>query len=110
MLTGFTDPDAEVIGNRLFYDLAMPSVSRLARSMAHDLRPHGVTALAVSPGFTRTEAILAALGDHLPPGSDSIEFPGRAVRALITDPDVARHAGSTIPVAELALEYGFTDV
>lgn len=109
ILTGYTDPDSPVIANNVFYDLAMSSVSRLARTLAHDLGPHGVTVLAVSPGFTRTEAIVAELGEDLP-GTDSVEFPGRAVRALVEDPDVARHAGRTIPVAELAGEYGFTDV
>ncbi|MPZ67431.1 MAG: SDR family oxidoreductase [Pseudonocardiaceae bacterium] len=110
VLTGYTDPHSEVIAGHAFYDLAMTAVSRLARSLAHDLRPHGATALAISPGFTRTEAIVAALGDGLPPGTDSVEFPGRAVRALLQDPDVARHAGRTIPVAELAQEYGFRDI
>lgn len=110
VLTGYTDPGAEVIAGHVFYDLAMTAVSRLARTLAHDLRPHGVTALAISPGFTRTEGIVAALGDALPPGTDSVEFCGRAVRALLHDPDVARHAGRTIPVADLAAEYGFTDV
>jgi dehydrogenase/reductase SDR family protein 1 len=109
VLTGYTDPDAEVIAGHLYYDLAMHATSRLARSLAHELGPYGVTALAVSPGFTRTEAILAAIGDALPPGTDSVEYVGRAVRALFEDPDVARHAGATIPVASLAAEYGFTD-
>lgn len=109
VLTGYTDPGSEVIADHLFYDLAMHATSRLAQSLAHDLRPHGVTALAISPGFTRTEAIVAALGKR-PPGSDSIEFPGRAVAALLGDPTVARHNGRTIPVAEVAEEYGFTDV
>lgn len=108
LLTGYADPESEVIGNHLFYDLAMSAISRLARSMAHDLRPHGVTALAIAPGFTRTEAIVAALGER-PPGSDSLEFPGLAVRALLTDPHVARHAGRTLRVADLAQEYGFCD-
>ncbi|NRQ37511.1 SDR family oxidoreductase [Nonomuraea sp. NN258] len=108
VLTGFTDPDAEVIAGHVFYDLAMTSVSRLAHTLAHDLGPHGVTALALSPGFTRTEAIVAALGEDVP-GGDSVEFPGRAVRALLEDPDVARYAGRTLPVADLAEEYGFSD-
>jgi NAD(P)-dependent dehydrogenase (short-subunit alcohol dehydrogenase family) len=108
VLTGYADATSDVLGNHLFYDLAMRSVSRLAYSMAHDLRPHGVTALALAPGFTRTEAIIAALGPH-PPGSDSIELPGRAVRALLADPHVARYAGRTLPVAELATTYGFSD-
>lgn len=62
----------------------------------------------MSPGLTRTEAITVQLGP-MPPGGDSIEFPGRAVRALLRDPDVARHAGRTIPVAEVAEAYGFSD-
>jgi NAD(P)-dependent dehydrogenase (short-subunit alcohol dehydrogenase family) len=111
VLTGYTHSSQDdVLAGHLFYDLAMTAISRLAYCLAHDLRPQGVTALALSPGFTRTEAITAALGDTLPPGTDSIEFPGRAVRALLGDPDVARHAGHTIPVADLAAEYGFTDV
>lgn len=110
VMTGYTAPGEEVIANHVFYDLAMTSVSRLACTLAHDLRPHGVTALAISPGFTRTEAIVAAFDGAAPPDTDSVEFPGRAVRALLADADVARHAGRTIPVAELAREYGFTDV
>ena len=109
VLTGYTDPDSEVIAGHLFYDLAMHAVSRLAHCLAHDLRPEGVTAVAISPGFTRTEAVVAALGDQIPPGTDSVELPGRAVRALADDPDVARHAGRTISVATLAKEYGFSD-
>lgn len=109
VLTGYADPTADVLGNHLFYDLAMTSVSRLGHSMAHDLSPHGVTALVLAPGFTRTEAILAAIGDQLPPGSDSIDFPGRAVVALAKDEDVARLAGRTLPVAEVAAEYRFED-
>ncbi|MEV0618379.1 SDR family oxidoreductase [Nonomuraea sp. NPDC050404] len=109
VLTGYTDPGAEVIAGHAFYDLAMIGVSRLARTLAHDLRPYGATALALSPGFTRTEAIMAALGADVP-GGDSVEFPGRAVRALLADPHVTRHAGRTLPVADLAKEYGFSDI
>jgi NAD(P)-dependent dehydrogenase (short-subunit alcohol dehydrogenase family) len=86
----------------------MHATSRLAHSLAHDLRPHGVTALALSPGITRTEAIVAELGPR-PPGTDSVEFPGRAVRALLEDPEVERHAGRTLTVSSLAAEYGFVD-
>lgn len=109
VLTGYVQPDAEVLADHLYYDLAMHATSRLAHCLAHDLRPHGATALAISPGFTRTEAIVAALGDALPPGTDSVELSGRAVRALLEDPDVARYAGRTLPVAHLAEAYGFTD-
>jgi dehydrogenase/reductase SDR family member 1 len=108
VLTGYTDPTVEVLGDHVYYDLAMHATSRLAHSLAHDLRPHGVTALAVSPGFTRTEAIVAALGER-PPGSDSVKFPGRAVRALLEDAAVERYTGRTLTVSELAAEYGFVD-
>lgn len=60
-----------------------------------------VTAVALAPGFTQTEAITAALGPN-PPGSDPVDRPGRAVATLLHDPDVARYAGRTIAVAELA--------
>lgn len=57
VLTGYTQRDQDrILGNHLFYDLAMHTTSRLAFSMAHDLGPEGVTALAISPGFPRTQA------------------------------------------------------
>lgn len=110
VLTGYAQADADVLANHVFYDLAMNAVSRLAQTLAHDLAPHGSTALAISPGFTRTEAVVAALGDALPPATDSVELSGRAVRALLHDPDVSHHAGRTLQVSELAKEYGFTDL
>lgn len=109
VLTGYADPEAEVLGQHAIYDLAMTATSRLARSLAHDFKPHGVTALALSPGFTQTEALTAAVGKEIP-GMDSVEFSGRAVQALLEDPAVARYSGRTLRVAELAAQYGFTDI
>ena len=109
VVTGYDDPGADVLAGHLFYDLAMAATRRLVRGLAHDLRVHGVTAICLSPGFTRTEAILAQL-DEVPAGTDSVELPGRAVRALLQDPEVARHSGRTLGVAELAARYGFGDV
>ncbi|MCP3802496.1 SDR family oxidoreductase [Allokutzneria sp. A3M-2-11 16] len=110
VLTGYAHDADEVLGGHAFYDLAMTAISRLAATLARDLAPHGAAALALSPGFTRTEAITAALGGAVPPESDSIEFPGRAVCALLADPDVTRHSGRTVTVADLSAEYGFVDV
>ena len=110
VLTGYAQSGGDTLGGHLVYDLAMTAINRMAETMARDLRPHGVTALAISPGITRTEAIVAALGGSVPPGTDSIEFPGRAVRALHEDPGSARHSGRTVTVSDLAAEYGFTDV
>ena len=99
VLTGYCDPDAEVIAEHLFFDVAMNATSRLA----HDLRPHGVTALALAARSTRTDTGTTAHGKH----SDDGEFVGRAVRALLEDSWVADYAGRTVSVAELAERYGF---
>lgn len=107
VLTGYKqddDPSGPPMGGHVYYDLAMTAVNRLASTLAHDLRPHGVTALALSPGFTRTEAIVAVLGPN-PSGTDPVDLPGRAVRALLADPDVARHSGTTLTVAAAAELY-----
>ncbi len=108
MLTGYAEQNKDdILADHLFYDLAMTSISRLGYGLAKDLARHGVTAVTLSPGVTGTEAITAALGDDLPPGTDPVEFCGRAICALLQDPNVARHAGKTVPVADLASEYGF---
>jgi dehydrogenase/reductase SDR family protein 1 len=92
VLTCYHDPDAEILAEHLFLDVAMNAVSRLARGLAHDLRPHGVTALALAVGIGAASR------------SDSA---GSAVRVLLQDTEVERHAGRTIPIADLAEQYGF---
>lgn len=100
----------DYLGN-LFYDVAKAAVNRLAFGMAHELRPHGVAAVALAPGFVRTERVLAAHAAH--PfdltGTESPEYIGRAVAALAADPEVLRKSGQVLTVGELAQEYGFTD-
>lgn len=94
------------------YGVGKAGVDRLAADMAHDLKPHGITAISLWPGIVRTERILEQI-DELPfslKHSESPEFTGRAVVALATDPDVNRHTGSVQVVAELAELYGFTDI
>jgi NAD(P)-dependent dehydrogenase (short-subunit alcohol dehydrogenase family) len=99
------------LGN-LYYDVSKAAVNRLAWGMARELRPHGVAAVALAPGFMRTERVMAAhaarpfdLG-----GTESPEYLGRAVAALAADPDVMTKTGRVLTVGELAREYGFTDV
>lgn len=94
------------------YGVGKAAVDRLARDMAHDLGPHGIPCVSLWPGVVRTERILA-LADELPwdmTTSESPELTGRAIRALATDKDAMRHNGKVLVVAELAKEYGFTDV
>ncbi len=105
----------------LFYDLAKISVIRLAQAQAVDLRPHRVTALALTPGFLRSEAMLdlfgvteenwrdgAAASPHFI-ASESPTYIGRAVAALAADPLVARWSGRSLSTWELSREYGFID-
>lgn len=116
--------DGELAGYRgqLLYDFIKAGLIRLAYAMAFDLIGTGVTALAVSPGFLRSEAMLDLFkaseanwreGAKLNPSfiwSESPRYVGRAIAALAADPNVAAKAGAALWGAELAREYDFTDV
>jgi hypothetical protein len=80
--------------------------------MAIELRPHGMAAIALAPGFMRTERILAAHAVHPFDLSftESPEYVGRAVRALAEDAEIMEKSGGLFTVGDLAREYGFTDV
>jgi len=101
----------EYLGN-LCYDVSKAAIVRMVRGMAHDLRPHGVAAVALAPGFMRTERVMAAHAAHpFDLGwTESPEYLGRAVRALAEDADLMRRSGEVFTVGDLAREYGFTDV
>jgi NAD(P)-dependent dehydrogenase (short-subunit alcohol dehydrogenase family) len=115
--TTFWDRDRYVRGN-LLYDLAKAAMSRLAFGMAEELRPRGITSVAVSPGWMRTELILAGYRTdeahwRQRPSLSRTESPrylGRAVVALAADPEVGKLSGQVLRVADLAERYGFTDV
>ena len=105
-----------------FYDLAKTAVIRLAWAQAQELRPHGGTAVALTPGWMRSEAMLEHHGvsesnwrdatERTPHFciSESPRFVGRAVAALAADPDAARWSGQSLSSGQLAQVYGFTDV
>jgi NAD(P)-dependent dehydrogenase (short-subunit alcohol dehydrogenase family) len=117
VITSFWDQGKYLRGN-LFYDLAKSAMNRLAFGMAQELRPDGVASLAVSPGWMRTEFVLAghktdAAHWQACPALARTESPrylGRAVAALAGDARVLAKSGSVHRVADLAREYGFTDV
>ncbi|MDQ1622574.1 MAG: hypothetical protein QOH19_992 [Actinomycetota bacterium] len=107
----------------VFYDLVKNAVLRLAFSQAEELRPSGCTALALTPGWMRSEMMLehfgvteenwrdaAAAQPHFAAISESPRFVGRAVAALAADPDLHRRTGGSYSSGGLAHEYGFTDV
>jgi NAD(P)-dependent dehydrogenase (short-subunit alcohol dehydrogenase family) len=105
-----------------FYDLAKAAVNRMAFALAHELAPHGATAVSLTPGWLRSEAMLEAYGvteenwrdaTKIQPHfaiSESPAYVGRAVAALAADPDVARWNGQSLSSGELAKVYGFTDI
>jgi NAD(P)-dependent dehydrogenase (short-subunit alcohol dehydrogenase family) len=105
-----------------FYDLAKAANLRMAFALGHELEPHGATAVALTPGWLRSEAMLEAFGvsesnwrdatERIPHFaiSESPAFVGRAVVALAADPEVARWNGQSLSSGELAKVYGFTDV
>lgn len=105
-----------------FYDLAKASVNRMAFALAHELEPHGATAVSLTPGWLRSEAMLEAHGvteanwrdaiAHSPHFaiSESPAFVGRAVAALAQDPQVSRWNGRSLSSGQLAKVYGFTDL
>jgi len=115
--TTFWDRDRYLHGN-LFYDLAKASMTRLAFGMAQELRPHGVASVAVSPGWMRTEFVLAGHQtdeEHWrdKPALARTESPrylGRAVVALASDANVMERSGQVLRVGDLAQAYGFTDI
>ncbi len=115
----------------MFYDLAKTAVNRLAFAHGHELEQFGATAVAVTPGWLRSEMMLDNWGVEeanwrtaldpdrgggrptAPPGfaeSESPRYVGRAIAAIAADEDRARWNQRSVSSAELAREYGFTDV
>ncbi|MGQ5259430.1 SDR family oxidoreductase [Micromonospora sp. ZYX-F-536] len=106
----------------VFYDLAKTSVNRLGFSQGHELKPHGATAVALTPGWIRSEAMLEHFGvteENWRDGaatdphfliSETPAFVGRAVAALAADEEKARWNGMSVDAGTLSKVYGFTDV
>ena len=106
----------------VFYDLAKWSVNRLAFAWSRELAEHGATAVALTPGWLRSEMMLEHFGvternwrdataaePHFAI-SESPAYGGRAVAALAADPGRDRWNGRSVSSGELAREYGFTDL
>lgn len=96
------------MGNAI-YGIAKAATDKMAADMAHDLAEHDVVVVSLYPGLVRTEAVLAAGGFDLS-NSESPEFIGRVVAALAADPAAMRVSGRVVVAAELAREYGLTDI
>ena len=123
MTDGTREYNADHYRLSAFYDLAKTAVIRLALAQSKELAPRGCTAVALTPGWMRSEMMLdnygvteanwrdgAATNPHFAAISESPRFVGRAVAALAADPDLRRRSGGSFSSGGLAREYGFTDV
>ncbi|KUO09087.1 SDR family oxidoreductase [Streptomyces sp. DSM 15324] len=122
MTDGTAEYNRVTYRNSFFYDLAKTSVLRMAFSLGHELGPRGATAVALTPGWMRSEIMLDAFGvtedtwrDALAAEphfaiSETPRYVGRAVAALAADPDVARFNGRSLSSGGLAPLYGYTDL
>jgi NAD(P)-dependent dehydrogenase (short-subunit alcohol dehydrogenase family) len=123
MTDGTYEYNAEHYRLSAFYDLAKWAVIRLAFAQGEELAPHGCTAVALTPGWLRSEMMLehygvteenwrdgAATNPHFAAISETPRFVGRAVAALAADPDVQRRNKGSFSSGGLAREYGFTDL
>jgi NAD(P)-dependent dehydrogenase (short-subunit alcohol dehydrogenase family) len=133
LLVEVTDGTADYNASRyrisVFYDLAKVAVNRLAFSQGHELMPHGGTAVAITPGWLRSEMMLDAFrvseenwreavnrtsgGPSAPADfalSESPRYVGRAIVALASDAKRARWNQQSVTSGRLAREYGFTDI
>jgi NAD(P)-dependent dehydrogenase (short-subunit alcohol dehydrogenase family) len=96
------------LGN-VFYDVAKNAACRAVEVLAQELEDYDVAVIAVSPGWMRVER-MTGLGADQQAQTESVDYIGRAVVALATDPAVIRRSGQTLAVGDLAREYGFTDI
>ncbi|MCX5381554.1 SDR family oxidoreductase [Streptomyces sp. NBC_00091] len=126
LVVEMTDGTAEYNASRyrvsFFYDLAKSSVLRMAFALGHELGPRGATAVALTPGWLRSEIMLEAFGVTEENWRDALEkvphfaisetpsYVGRAVAALAADPEVSRWNGKSLSSGQLAGVYGFTDL
>jgi len=119
---GTADYNDKTYRNSFFYDLAKAGVQRMGFALAHDLAPRGATAVTLTPGWLRSEAMLEAFRVTEANWRDALKFQphfaisetptfvGRAVAALAQDPQLSRWNGQSLSSGQLARVYGFTDV
>ena len=122
MTDGTDEYNAVNYRNSFFYDLSKATVNRMGFSLAHELEPYGATAVSLTPGWMRSEAMLDAFGvtesnwrdatERIPHFaiSESPSYVGRAVAALAADPDRKRWNGQSLSSGQLAKVYSFTDL
>jgi NAD(P)-dependent dehydrogenase (short-subunit alcohol dehydrogenase family) len=122
LIAGITDGDGYTYRGQFYYDFVKTNVIRMAFALAYELRKKRIAAVAITPGFLRSESMLDIMGVTEENWRDAARkrpewaesetpmFVGRGVAALAGDPKVMKKSGRVYNSAELAREYGFTDV
>ncbi|MFE7856763.1 SDR family oxidoreductase [Streptomyces sp. NPDC057403] len=122
MTDGTAEYNRDTYRVSFFYDLAKASVLRMAFALGHELGPRGATAVALTPGWMRSEIMLDHFGVREDNWRDALtdvphfaisetpRYVGRAVAALAADPDVSRWNRASLSSGGLAQVYGFTDL
>lgn len=126
LVVEMTDGTAEYNASRyrvsFFYDIAKSAVLRMAFALGHEVGPRGATAVALTPGWLRSEMMLDNFGVTEANWRDALKtvphfgisetpfYVGRAVAALAADPELSRWNGQSLSSGQLARVYGFTDV
>lgn len=109
-------PDSSAHRGQILWDLGHEFLNRLVSNLSRELRKSKVTVVGLNPGFMRTERVLISMTTDAVKKqfrfdlSESPEYIGRAATALAGDPQVFRKTGQLLWAAELAQEYGFTDI
>jgi NAD(P)-dependent dehydrogenase (short-subunit alcohol dehydrogenase family) len=109
-------PDASAYRGHILWDLGHEFLNRLVADMGRELKKRKVAVVGLNPGFMRTERVLMHMTTEAIKKqfrfdlSESVEYVGRAAAALAADPAVLRKTGELLWAADLATEYGFTDV
>jgi NAD(P)-dependent dehydrogenase (short-subunit alcohol dehydrogenase family) len=121
LIVGITDGDGYYYRGQFYFDFVKTSVIRMAFALATELRKDNIAAVAVTPGFLRSESVLSIFGVNEANWRDAAKkrpefsesesplFVGRAIAALAADPEAKKKSGRVFNSAELAAEYGFTD-
>jgi NAD(P)-dependent dehydrogenase (short-subunit alcohol dehydrogenase family) len=102
LIVNITAWDRDKFLVNVFYDVAKSAINRMTYGMARELRPHNIAAIALAPGFMRTERVAAAFEavgnkDYLN-FTESPEYVGRAVVALASDQNILEKSGKVLAV------------
>ena len=101
---------AQRVDRGVAYSVAKNADDHMVACMAHELREHRVAVISLYPGLVRTESVMANAQYFDMSNSESPQFIGRAVAALASDPKIMERSGQVLAAAQIALDYGFTDI